>query len=54
MTVLTMNELYCIFKQEYKVVSSEIEINNERIISTNMTFNEVNEFVLGILNINNN
>jgi hypothetical protein len=48
MTEVTMNELYCIIKQEYKDISSETQFNNERIISTNMTFKE---FILGILDL---
>ena len=52
MTELTMNELYCLIKQEYKDISSETQFNNERIISTNMTFKEVKEFILRILDLN--
>jgi hypothetical protein len=42
MTILTLTNLYCIIKQKYKDVSSETKINDERIISTNMIFKEVN------------
>jgi RecB family endonuclease NucS len=52
MTEVTMNELYCIIKQEYKDISSETQFNNERIIATNMTFKEVEEFILRILDLN--
>ena len=51
-TEVTMNELYCIIKQEYKDISSETQFNNERIIATNMTFKEVEEFILRILDLN--
>jgi hypothetical protein len=48
-STISLNELYCLIKQEYKDVSSETQFKDEKIITTNMTFREVNEFILNII-----
>lgn len=48
-STISLNELYCLIKQEYKDVSSETQFKDEKIITTNMTYREVNEFILNII-----